>query len=129
VIPPATPNKRFDRGCPKDFRQWQNLSSFPGQEALELYRAQPLTNMARHKPQEHNNLQLPVVLSEQIIPGSFAFVLNYLVNHELDLSALDARFKNDETGASAYDPRVMLNNTDKQINGIGYSWHYTPVSV
>jgi transposase len=26
----------------------------------------------------------------------------------LDLSALDARFKNDEVGASAYDPRVML---------------------
>jgi len=64
--------------------------------------------MARYKPQDRNNLLLPVVLSEQIIPGSFAFALNYLVDHELDLSALDARFKNDETGASAYDPRVML---------------------
>jgi len=31
-----------------------------------------------------------------------------LVDHELDLNALDAKFKNDETGASAYDPRVML---------------------
>lgn len=28
-------------------------------------------------------------------------------DHELDLSELDARFKNDEVGASAYDPRVM----------------------
>ena len=64
--------------------------------------------MARYKPQDHNSLLLPVVLSEQIIPGSFAFALNYLVDHELDLSALDARFKNDEVGASAYDPRVML---------------------
>lgn len=64
--------------------------------------------MARYKPQEHNSLLLPVVLSEQIIPGSFAFALNYLVDHELDLSALDAQFKNDEVGASAYDPRVML---------------------
>jgi hypothetical protein len=51
---------------------------------------------------------LPVVLSEQIIPGSFAFALNYLIDHELDLAPLDARFKNDETGASAYGPRVML---------------------
>jgi transposase len=34
--------------------------------------------------------------------------LDYLVDHELDLSALDAQFKNDEVGASAYDPRVML---------------------
>lgn len=64
--------------------------------------------MARYKPQDHNSLLLPVVLSEQIIPGSFAFALNYLVDHELDLSALDAQFKNDEVGASAYDPRVML---------------------
>ena len=64
--------------------------------------------MPRYKPQDHNSLLLPVVLSEQIIPGSFAFALNYLVDHELDLSALDAQFKNDEVGASAYDPRVML---------------------
>ena len=64
--------------------------------------------MARYKPQDHNSLLLPVVLSEQIIPGSFAFALNYLVDHELDLNALDAQFKNDEVGASAYNPRVML---------------------
>jgi hypothetical protein len=64
--------------------------------------------MARYKPQDHNSLLLPVVLSEQILPGSFAFALDYLVDHELDLSALDARFNNDEVGASAYDPRVML---------------------
>jgi len=64
--------------------------------------------MARYKPQDHKSLLLPVVLSEQIVPGSFAFALNYLVDNELDLSALDARFKNDEVGASAYDPRVML---------------------
>jgi transposase len=64
--------------------------------------------MARYKPQDFNSLLLPVVLSEQIIPGTFAFALNYLVDHELDLSALDAQFKNDEVGASAYDPRVML---------------------
>jgi transposase len=67
-----------------------------------------IATMARYKPQDHNSLLLPVVLSDQIIPGSFAFALNYLVDHELDLSALDAQFKNDEVGASAYDPRVML---------------------
>jgi transposase len=64
--------------------------------------------MARYKPQDFNSLLLPVVLSEQITPGTFAFALNYLVDHELDLSALDAQFNNDEVGASAYDPRVML---------------------
>ena len=48
------------------------------------------------------------MLSEQIQPGSFEFALDHLIDHELDLSALDARFRNDETGASAYNPRVML---------------------
>jgi hypothetical protein len=60
--------------------------------------------MALYKPQDHKSLLLPVVLSEQIIRGSFAFALNYLVDHELDLAPLDARFKNDDVGASAYDP-------------------------
>lgn len=64
--------------------------------------------MARYKAQDRNSLLLPVVLSEQIVPGSFAFALDYLVDNELDLTAMDAKFKNDEVGASAYDPRVML---------------------
>lgn len=64
--------------------------------------------MARYKPQERHSLLLPAVLSEQIVPGSFAFALDCLVDHELDFSAMDAKFKNDEVGASAYDPRVML---------------------
>lgn len=58
--------------------------------------------MPRYKPQDCNSLLLPVVLSEQINPGSFAFALNFLVESELDLSALDAKFKNDDTGATAY---------------------------
>ena len=64
--------------------------------------------MARYKPIDRNPRLLPVVLSEQIQPGTFEFALDHLVDNELDLSALDARFRNDETGASAYDPRVML---------------------
>ena len=49
-----------------------------------------------------------MMLHEQIQLGSFEFALDHLVDHELDLSALDARFNNDEVGASACDPRVML---------------------
>jgi len=64
--------------------------------------------MPRYKPQDRNALLPPVVLSEQILPGSSAFALDYLVDNELDLSELDARFKNDEVSASAYYPRVML---------------------
>ncbi len=58
--------------------------------------------MPRDEPQDCNSLLLTVVLSERIITGgSFAFALNYLVDSELNLSALDAKFKNDDTGASA----------------------------
>jgi transposase len=64
--------------------------------------------MARYKPIERGGMLIPVMLHEQIQPGSFEFALDHLVDHELDLSALDARFNNDEVGASAYDPRVML---------------------
>lgn len=64
--------------------------------------------MARYKPVHRDPLLLPVVLADQVQPGTFEFALDHLVDHELDLSALDARFRNDATGASAYDPRVML---------------------
>jgi transposase len=64
--------------------------------------------MPRYKPVHRDPLLLPVVLADQIQPGTFEFALDHLVDNELDLSALDARFRNDETGASAYDPRVML---------------------
>jgi transposase len=64
--------------------------------------------MARYKPVHRDPLLLPVVLADQVQPGTFEFALDHLVDHELDLSGLDARFRNDETGASAYDPRVML---------------------
>lgn len=64
--------------------------------------------MARYKPIVRDGIFLPVVLAEQIQPGAFEFALDHLVDHELDLSALDAKFDNDDTGAPAYDPRVML---------------------
>jgi transposase len=64
--------------------------------------------MPRYKPAQRNGLFIPVVLEEQIQPGTFEFALTHLVDVELDLSALDAKFRNDATGASAYDPRAML---------------------
>ncbi len=51
---------------------------------------------------------VPVILSEQLVAGSFAFALEYLVDTELDLTVLDARYRNKLIGASAHDPRVLL---------------------
>jgi hypothetical protein len=63
--------------------------------------------MARYKPGDLGPRLLPVVFDDQIQPGTFEYALDYLID-QLDLSGLDAKFKNDRTGAPAYDPRVML---------------------
>ena len=72
--------------------------------------------MARYKPVFRGLKMIPLSLEDQIVEGTFEFALRQLVDEELDLSGLDAKFNNDETGASAYDPRVML-----KIVLLGYS--------
>jgi transposase len=64
--------------------------------------------MARYKVVDRSPRFLPVVLDAQLMAGSFEYALDYLIDHELDLSALHARHVNDESGAPAYDPAVML---------------------
>ena len=64
--------------------------------------------MARYKAVDRSPRFLPVVLDDQLMPGSFEYALDYLIDNELDLSALDSRYKNDLTGAPAYNPAVML---------------------
>ena len=66
--------------------------------------------MPRYKPTQRNGMFIPVVFEEQIQPGTFEFALHHLVDQELDLRALDAKFRNDATGASAYDPRALLKS-------------------
>lgn len=64
--------------------------------------------MARFKLADRSPRFLPIVLESQLIPGSFEHALDILVDTEIDLSRLAKRFCNDETGAPAYDPAVML---------------------
>ena len=65
--------------------------------------------MPRYKDYNYNQTKLlPINFSEQILPGSFEYTLNYLVDNELDLSVFDSRYKNDETGCTAYDPAILL---------------------
>ena len=44
---------------------------------------------------------LPVVISDQIQPGTIEYPINYLIDLHVDLSVLDSRFSNDETEAPA----------------------------
>jgi transposase len=43
-----------------------------------------------------------------LLPGTFEHALSHLIDRELDLRVLDERFKNDQSGAPAYAPAVML---------------------
>ena len=64
--------------------------------------------MARYKPIDTSPRFLAVDLERQLIPGSFEHALNYLIDHELDLSGFDARYRNDRTGAPAFPPAMLL---------------------
>lgn len=65
--------------------------------------------MARYKHYDYRQLKLvPVSFEEQILPGSFEHTLCHLVDHELDLSIFEERYSNDEEGAPAYDPAILL---------------------
>ena len=64
--------------------------------------------MARYKYIDTNPRFLPVDLARQLLPGTLEHAVNHLLDHAIDLSSFDARFHNDETGASAYPPGMLL---------------------
>src|SRR5215469_12747977 len=64
--------------------------------------------MARFKHSELSQGQfLTVVLSEQLLPGTFEWTLNYLIDR-MDLSLFEQNYNNDEKGATAYPPKALL---------------------
>src|SRR5215469_16439039 len=65
--------------------------------------------MANYKQTEKGQgLIIPVNLHEQIIPGTFEDTLSRLLDTKLDLSIFDHKYCNDETGATAIEPRILL---------------------
>jgi transposase len=65
--------------------------------------------MARYKDYSYEQTKLiPIAFSNQILPGTFEYTLNHLIDNEFDLSVFEQRYHNDETGAPAYDPAILL---------------------
>ena len=65
--------------------------------------------MAKHKSYNYSQtVLLAVSLEDQLMPGTIEFAIHTLVEDKMDLSRFDERYKNDETGRSAYDPKVLL---------------------
>ncbi|MEJ2082572.1 MAG: transposase [Acidobacteriota bacterium] len=68
--------------------------------------------MAKYREySREQELLLPVSLRQQIQPGTFEYTLNYVVDQEIDLKVFERRYCNDETGAPAIDPAILLKVT------------------
>ena len=63
--------------------------------------------MGRYKDIDRSLRFVAIDPVAQILPGSFEHALEVLID-ELSLSAFEARFKNEEVGAPAYSPAVLL---------------------
>ncbi|MGD8227503.1 MAG: transposase [Desulfobacteraceae bacterium] len=65
--------------------------------------------MAKYKHYDHSqDVLIPVSLEDQLIPGTLEFAIHTLVETRMDTSIFDDRYRNDETGRLAYDPKILL---------------------
>jgi len=65
--------------------------------------------MAKYKPcNDQQMVMLPISLQDQILPGTLEYTISELVEKRLDLSVFDARYNNDEVGAAAIHPKILL---------------------
>lgn len=65
--------------------------------------------MAKYKPSNENQMiMLPVSLQDQLVEGTLEHTINELVEKHIDLSVFDARYHNDQTGAAAIHPKLLL---------------------
>jgi len=73
--------------------------------------------MAKYKRYDYKqSLMIPVSLEEQLVPGTLEFAIHTLVERRMDMSVFDDNYQNDETGRSAYDPKILL-----KVVLLGYS--------
>ena len=65
--------------------------------------------MPNYKPYDYNQLMLvPVSLEDQLTPGTLKYAIHRLIEERIDTSIFDEKYRNDETGRRAYDPKVLL---------------------
>jgi transposase len=73
--------------------------------------------MAKYKRYDYSQrVLIPVSLEEQLIPGTLEFAIHSLIENRMDMSVFEDRYNNDETGRSAYDPKILL-----KVVLLGYS--------
>lgn len=65
--------------------------------------------MAKYKSYNYSQtVMLPVSLEDQLADGTIEFAIHTLVEEIMDMKRFDSKFKNDETGCKAYNPKILL---------------------
>ena len=65
--------------------------------------------MARYQATEKGQgLFLTFSLADQLVPGDFEHTLAQLFDETINLRVFDKRYTNDQTGATAIEPRILL---------------------
>jgi len=65
--------------------------------------------MAKFKAYDYRQrVSLPVSLEDQLMPGTLEFAIHTLEKTRLDTAGFEEKYRNDETGRCAYDPKVLL---------------------
>jgi hypothetical protein len=54
------------------------------------------------------------------VPGSLEFAIHTLIETRLDMSVFDDNYQNDDTGRSAYNPRILLKVGLLAYSGVLY---------
>lgn len=65
--------------------------------------------MAKYKPCHYDQMvMIPISLQNQLQPGTLEYTIHELVENHIDLSVFEARYQNDDTGATAIHPKLLL---------------------
>lgn len=65
--------------------------------------------MARYKRYDYTQMAMVAVdFQRQILPGTFEHTLSRLIDEKFNLEVFEARYANDDNGAPAYDPAILL---------------------
>ena len=65
--------------------------------------------MAKYKSYNYSQtVMLPVSLEDQLMEGTLELAIHTLVERRMGVSRFDNRYRNDETGCKAYNPKILL---------------------
>lgn len=65
--------------------------------------------MAKYKKHNYSQMvMIPVSLENQLMPGTLEHTIHEVIEKKVDLSIFNEKYNNDETGAPAHDPKLLL---------------------